>query len=179
MAYLDQCGFSPSQPVSYSWMLPGQRKTVPDEHPQGRRVNAIGVLLPFGERPALWWDTLARTLRAEDVVTIIEAIPRGPGELLVVLDNASIHHSHILHEAWARWQERGIRLYYLPPDSPELNRIEPLFGVIKHTEMPQRTYPTVAALTDAIDHAFTRCEQRLLAKTRLPAETQHEPCPAA
>ena len=179
MAYLGECGFSPSQPVSYSWMLPDQRKLVAYEHPQRRRVNAIGVLLPFGEQPALWWDTVARTLRAEDVVAIIEAIPRGPGEVLVVLDNAAIHHSHILHAARARWQERGIHLYYLPPYSPELNRIEPLFGVIKHTEMPARTYPTVPALEDAINHTFTRCEQRLLAKTRLPAEMQHALRPAA
>lgn len=173
MAYLDECGFSPSQPVSYSWMLPGQPKLVPYEHPQGRRVNAIGVLMPFGEQPALWWDTVGRTLKAEDVVTIIEAIPRGPGELLVVLDNASIHQSHILQEARRRWQETGIRLYYLPPYSPELNRIESFFGVIKHTEMPERTYPTIQALKIAINHAFTRCERRLL------ATTQHQFRPAA
>jgi transposase len=173
MAYLDECGFSPSQPVSYSWMLPGQRKLVPYEYPQGRRVNALGVLLPYGDQPTLWWDTVARTLTAHDVLTIIEAIPRGPGELVVVLDNASLHRNQTLDAAAPRLQEQGIRLYYLPPYSSELNRIEPYFGVIKHTELPERTYPTVEALTEAIDRAFTRCEQRLLGKM------QHELRPAA
>jgi transposase len=164
LAYLDECGFSPSQPVNYSWMLPGQRTLVPYEYPQGRRVNAIGVLLFAGDQRALWWDTVARTLTAHDVLTIIEAIPRGPGELVVVLDNASIHHNQTLAAAAPRLQEQGIHLYYLPRYSSELNRIEPYFGVIKHTELPERTYPTVEALQEAIDRAFTRCEQRLLAK---------------
>jgi transposase len=173
LAYLDECGCSPSQPVSYSWTLPGQRKLVPYEYPQGRRVNALGVLLPYGHQPALWWDTVARPLSAQDVLTIIQAIPRGAGELVVVLDNASIHRNQTLDAAAPRLQAQGIRLYYLPRYSPELNRIEPYFGVIKHTELPERTYPTVEALQEALDCAFTRCEQRLLGKM------QHELRPVA
>jgi putative transposase len=49
-AYLDECGFSPSLPVSYSWTLRGERKLLPYENPQGRRVNAISVYLPFGSQ---------------------------------------------------------------------------------------------------------------------------------
>jgi putative transposase len=116
---------------------------------------------------------VARTLTAHDVLTIITALPRGPGELVVVLDNASIHRSQTLQAAALRLQDQGIRLSYLPRYSPELNRIEPSFGVIKHTELPERTYPTVEALRAAIDRAFTRCEQRLR------GNMQHELRPAA
>jgi transposase len=144
----------------------GRRKRVPYESPQGRRVNALAVWLPCGPGRALWWDAVPRTLRAEDLLLILEAIPRGPGELVVVLDNASSHRSHAVRDALPRLEERGIRLYYLPPYSPELNAIEPLFGVIKSTEMPERTYPTVPALLDAVNAGFARCETRLLAETR-------------
>jgi hypothetical protein len=41
LAYLDECGFSPSQPVNYSGTLAGECKRVPYENPCGRRVNAI------------------------------------------------------------------------------------------------------------------------------------------
>lgn len=44
---MDECGFSPSLPVSYSWTLKGIRKLVPFENPQGRRANAISVYLPL------------------------------------------------------------------------------------------------------------------------------------
>lgn len=120
-------------------MLPKQRKRVPYEHPRGRRVNAIGVLLPYEDVPALWWDPVPRTLTAHDVLTIIEAIPRGPGDRVNVLDNASIHQRSPMHEARPGRQERGIHLDDLPAYSPELNQIEPFCGVIKHTELPERT----------------------------------------
>lgn len=199
MAYLDECGFSPSQPVSYSWTLKGERKLVPYENPQGRRANAISVYLPFGRqagrqaeggpsldlkpngtpvdgKPELWWDVVPRTLRSEDVLTILEAIPRGKGgkgALVVVIDNASIHISHVIQDAKPALRRKGIHLYNLPPYSPELNLIESYFGVVKHTEMPERTYPTMPSLLSAIDTAFTNCEQRL------PDPAQHELRPAA
>lgn len=175
LAYLDECGFSPSQPVSYSWTLKGERKLVPYENPQGRRANAIAVYLPFGRQaskeqlvvqPALWWDVVPRTRRVEDVRLILEAIPRGNGALVVVLDNAPIHISHVVKDALPRLRRKGIQLYYLPPYSPELNLIEPFLGVVKHTEMPERSYPTMPSLLTAINQAFTSCEQRLLNQTQ-------------
>ena len=180
LAYMDECGFSPSQPVSYSWTLKGVRKLVPYENPQGRRANAISVYLPFGrqagdeqvEQPELWWDVVPRTLRAEDVLAILEAIPRGDGALVVVLDNASIHVSHIIRDALPRLRRKGIHLYRLPPYSPELNLIESFLGVVKHVEMPERTYSTMPSLLTAINQAFSRCEQRLLNR----AQHQLRPC---
>jgi putative transposase len=166
LAFLDEVGFSPSQPVSYSWALRGQRKRVPYENPEGRRVNALAAWLPWGPQRSLWWDAVPRTLRSEDLLLVLEAIPRGSGELVVVLDNASLHRSHLVQAALPALAERGIRLYYLPPYSPELNAIEPLFGVIKGTEMPDRTYPTVPRLLDAVNAGFARCEARLLDQTQ-------------
>jgi transposase len=116
-----------------------------------------------------------RTLRSADLLLVLDAIPRGGGALVVVLDNASLHRSHVVQEALPGLAERGIRLYYLPPYSPELNAIEPLFGVIKGTEMPARTYPTIPALLGAIDAAFARCEARLLDETRRRTRRQLRP----
>ena len=166
LAFLDEVGFSPSLPVSYSWTLRGRRTRIPYENPEGRRVNALAVWIPWGPRRSLWWDAVPRTLRSEDLLLILEAIPRGEGELVVVLDNASLHRSHLVQEALPALAERGIPLSYLPPYSPELNLIEPLFGVIKSTELPERTYPTIPALLDAVNAAFARCEARLLQETR-------------
>ena len=168
LAYLDEVGFSPSQPTSYSWTPRGQRRRIPYENPEGRRVNALAAYIPHGSRRSLWWDAVPRTLRSEDLLLVLDAIPRGAGELVVVLDNASMHRSQTVQQALPELEQRGIRLYYLPPYSPELNAIEPLFGVVKHTEMPERTYRTVPLLLDAIDAAFLRTERRLL--ERMPQQ---------
>lgn len=53
----------------------------------------------------------------------------------------------------------------LPPYSPELNSIEPVFRLFKHQEMPERRYPMVADLTTAIDTAFSNYRSKLHAKS--------------
>jgi putative transposase len=164
LVYLDECGFSPSQPVTYSWVLPGERKVVPYENPQGRRVNALAMLVPYGPRPSLTWDEVPRTLTSADLLVMLDGIPRGEEPVVVVLDNAAIHHSKVVHAAVPELAGRGIALYYLPAYSPRLNEIEPYFGVLKQYEMPERTYDTNDALCAAINRGFTALETRLLAR---------------
>src|SRR5262245_57342089 len=43
VADLDEVGFAPTLPTSYSWYPVGERLKVPYEAPQGRRVNALGL----------------------------------------------------------------------------------------------------------------------------------------
>lgn len=47
---------------------------------------------------------------------------------VLVMDNARIHHGGRIDELAA---ERGIRILYLPPYSPDLNPIEKAFSVLK------------------------------------------------
>jgi transposase len=166
LCYLDECGFAPSQPVSYSWTLRGQRKRVPYENPRGRRVNLLAALVQDGPTPSLTWDQAPRTLSSLDLLAFLAGIPRAAGQpLVVVLDNGSSHSSRLIKDALPQLWAKRIYLYYLPPYSPELNAIERVFRVIKHYDLPERTYTTVAALATAIDCAFTRYEARLLEKT--------------
>jgi len=165
LVFLDECGFSPSQPVNYSWTLPGERKRIPYENPQGRRINALAMLAPYGPHPSLTWDHVPRTLRSEDLLVMLEGIPRGPEPVVIVLDNAGLHRSKVIQAARPALEEQGITFYYLPPYSPELNAIEAYFGVIKRQEMPQRSYRTLDELDTAINVAFQRQETRLLTRS--------------
>ena len=47
-----------------------------------------------------------------------------PASRIVVLDNAAIHKGEPMRERRRQWGLQGLYLYYLPPYSPELNRIE-------------------------------------------------------
>ncbi len=152
--------------MSYSWTLRGQRRRVPYENPRRRRVNVLAALVVDGPTPSLTWDQAPRTLTTADLLAFLDGIPRPAGQpLVVVLDNGSIHVSRLVKAALpALWAKR-IYLYYLPPYSPELNAIERVFGAIKHHGLPERTYTTLTALETAIDAAFSRYEDQLLAKT--------------
>jgi putative transposase len=162
LAFLDECGFAPSQPVNYSWTPAGMRKAQPYENPCGRRVNAIGILIAGGPGPMLIWDKVPRSLKSEDLLLVLQDVPKCKGRLVVVLDNGSMHVSHVIKEALPELKQQGIAFYYLPPYSPELNAIERIFGGIKHHDMPERSYATVDALMDAVDQAFTAAEARLV-----------------
>ncbi len=48
VCHVDEAGFAPTLPGSYSWYPVGERLRIPYEAPQGRRLNAIGGLFSHG-----------------------------------------------------------------------------------------------------------------------------------
>jgi putative transposase len=48
VCHLDEVGFSPTLPTTYSWAPVGTRIVVPYEAPQGRRVNGMGAYFTAG-----------------------------------------------------------------------------------------------------------------------------------
>ena len=51
---------------------------------------------------------------------------------IVLIDNAGIHKGDLMEKKRRQWAKHGLYLYYLPPYSPELNRIEILWKRAKH-----------------------------------------------
>jgi transposase len=152
--YLDESGFAPSLPTGYSWCLPGQRKRVKYEYPQGRRVNVLAAYRPDGSDPWLGAQAFERTLHSDDLLAYLGALPDAAVPRVVVLDNASLHISKVVKAQRRALAQRGIYLYYLPAYSPELNRIEPVFRQVKYQEIPVRSYTARAALRQAVEHGF-------------------------
>jgi transposase len=74
---------------------------------------------------------------------------------VVVLDNASAHVSTAFTAAQPALEAAGVTLYYLPPYSPELNRIEDLWRHVKYEELPVRSYRTLDDLRTAVEGART------------------------
>ncbi len=144
--YLDQCGFAPTLPTAYTWALPRQRKRVKSEAPQGRRVNAMAAYRPYGGRPRLDVFTAERTWDSYDFLAFVRSLPWSKVPRVVVLDNASLHTSGVVRRARAGLAAAGIYLYFLPPYSPELNEIEPVFRQVKYQEIPVRSHATRAGL---------------------------------
>lgn len=75
---------------------------------------------------------------------------------VVVEDNYSVHHSQAVKEGMPVLEAAGVRCFFLPPYSPELNEIEPLWRQVKYQDLPDRSYTTATALQEAVDGALTR-----------------------
>jgi hypothetical protein len=134
------------------------------EAPQGRRVNALAAYRPYDRAPRLDVFAAERTWRAYDLLGFLAALPWSKVPRVVVLDNAALHTSKIIRAARADLGRRGIYLYFLPPYSPELNEIEPVFRQVKYHEMPQRSYTTRLGLREAVEAGFTGYGRRLRPK---------------
>jgi len=170
LQFLDESGFAPSFPVSYTWARQGTRPLLPYEAPQGKRVNVLGALAPLAATPSFTYRLTTGKLTADAVLdflwadlgglaTPLGALPDGfarPRPLVVVLDNASAHVAKRVTAQRDLLAAAGIHLFYLPAYSPHLNRIEPLWRQIKYHEVQVRSYPTLDALIAAVTQALDR-----------------------
>jgi len=163
--YLDECGFAPSLPTGYSWSLPGQRKRVRYEYPQGRRVNVLATYRPFGDAPRLRATAFERTLTSDDLLEYLRGLPAASVPRVVVLDNAGLHISKAVKAQRKGLARQGIFLYFLPSYSPELNRIEPVFKQVKHHEIPRRSHKAKAELRSSVEDGFESYGRKLDAKS--------------
>src|SRR5262249_45885468 len=110
LIYLDECGFAPSQPVTSSWVRRGARKRVPDENPEGRRINALAALSWQGTDHALYWVSTPGSYTADHIVRFLQALPVVAVPTVIVLDNAGIHLSQVVRDATPALRTTGIHL---------------------------------------------------------------------
>lgn len=77
------------------------------------------------------------------------------GQITVVIqDGASFHRSQETQQHWSTWQEQGLFIFFLPPHSPQMNRIEEEWLHLKRHELRAQLfedeYDLVLALIEAI-----------------------------
>jgi hypothetical protein len=80
---------------------------------------------------------------------LMAMIERVKKPMVVILDNASIHRAKKLKPYWDLLAEKGMKFYFLPPYSPELNRIELLWHKMKYEWLPFKTF-----MPDELDQAI-------------------------
>lgn len=54
---------------------------------------------------------------------------------VIIHDNASIHRSKLAKKQHQIWSKQGLNLFFLPPYSPEMNRIEEQWLHLKRQEL--------------------------------------------
>jgi transposase len=138
LLYFNESGFSPIPPVQYGRARVGQTRSVePLAHRQ--RVNVLGALRHDGQ---LVWTTQQRPTTRDDVIAFFDQIADQSHSVprIVLLDNAGIHKGDAMEKQRRRWAKKGLCLYYPPPYSPEIDRIEILW---KHAKYFWRRFASV------------------------------------
>jgi len=70
----------------------------------------------------------------DDVIAFFDQVAAQPHEVprIVLIDNAGIYKGEPVDKKRRQWAKLGLYLYYLPPYSAELNRIDILWKNAKH-----------------------------------------------
>ena len=134
LAYLDEAGFSQVHPNRSARTPKAERHLI--EAKRGKRLNVLAAMLSTGELfSAKLWQTTTSDLFIGFLGLLQERFAKP---ITIILDNASIHKSKATSRAVKFLETKGVTLYFLPPYSPELNRIEKLWHLMKHTWMKVR-----------------------------------------
>lgn len=131
LAYVDEAGFSQVHPNRSAWTPTGERHLI--EATRGRRLNVLAAMLSTGKliSAKLW-----QTTTGEAFTGFLSLLREQVGQpLTVILDNASIHKKKSEMYILKHLESIGLKLYFLPAYSPELNRIERLWHKMKYTWM--------------------------------------------
>ena len=131
LAYVDEAGFAQVHPNRSAWTPVGERHLI--EAKRGKRLNVLAAMLSTG---GLFSAKLWQTTNSDAFVGFLGLLREHAGKpITVILDNASIHKAKSNAHITKFLETQGVTLYFLPPYSPELNRIEKLWHLMKHTWM--------------------------------------------
>lgn len=130
LLFFDESGFSQNPLIQSGWSAVVQALGI-EPLSNGERVNVLAALR---HDDTLRWRIQRRPTVRDDVIAFFNdlaaqehTVPR-----IVVLGNASFHKGEQIEQCRKKWMAQELFLYYLPPYSPELNRIE-IFGTRLNT----------------------------------------------
>lgn len=140
LLYLDESGCCPESPLSYGYGQIGQQKSIAQKTRKGRRVNIMGV---WEEEKRFEYTLKVGTYNTKSYLRFMDwqaerAMKRlfETGKLTIIIhDNASIHRAKLVQKRHQIWSKQGLSVFFLPPYSPEMNRIEEQWLHLKRQEL--------------------------------------------
>jgi len=127
LVYIDECAIKEEVTRPYGYAEKGEKiqgKT------QGKRPHKINMVAALSGQEILAPFTFEGTMNADlfNAYLCYVLLPLVAIGAIIIMDNARYHLSEETRELI---EEKGCRLIYLSPYSPELNRIEKYWGILK------------------------------------------------
>ena len=136
-------------PILKCWMKKGQQKRLPMATGK-RQSQVLAGVLNWRTEEVICREVA--TCNSEAMITFFEWLFTEvyPTETIVlVMDNASWHHSYAVQAALSLFEERVLVLW-LPPYSPDMNPIERFWKHLKATACANFLYSSIEQLLDNI-----------------------------
>ena len=127
LVYIDESAIKEEVTREYGYAIKGEKvqgKT------QGKRPHKINMVAALNGKKILAPFIFEGTMDSDlfNAYLYLVLLPLVPFGAIIIMDNAKYHLSEETRELI---EEKGCRLIYLSPYSPELNRIEKYWGILK------------------------------------------------
>jgi len=138
------------QALSKTWFPIGQQKIIPT-YGKHHGAKLVGILnYETGKVYVEEHDRYDAQVFLGFLKNVLLKYPTG--KIVMILDNARIHHAKLLEEFLASNKYR-LTLVFLPPYSPNLNMIEELWGWLKQSVINNVFFATLSEIRSAV-HTF-------------------------
>ena len=139
------------------WVPPETKDPVLLHHPTRKSVGYFGAVRLRDGKFVYQQEKLM--FNAETFFGFLKmlrtASSRSGRRVFVITDNVRYHHAR-LHKEWRAHARREFVLEYLPPYSPDLNPIERVWKLTRRQATHNRYFPTLDAVSDAVEDTFSR-----------------------
>lgn len=120
---------------------------------KSKRLNVFGLLSRDNQLQAY---SCEQAMNGELIIAFLDDFAKQTKQkTVVVLDNATIHHTEAFEEKIEEWQEQDLHIFFLPTYSPHLNLIETLWRKIKYEWLKPQHYLSWQTLTTAVEEIIT------------------------
>ena len=151
IAYVDETGIDTYLYREYGWSLRGEPLIGLVSGRKYKRTGIVAAMMGKDIYEPLQYDgTMNSTLFETWFETRL--LPVLPKNAVIVMDNAAFHRKSKL---FPMVEKTGHRLVFLPPFSPDLNRIEFFWSWLKR--FIRKILPSATSLDDAVCSAFQVC----------------------
>lgn len=145
------------QAIQRTWFLKGKQRIIPT-YGQHKGVKLIGALnYETGEIFCVEEETYDAVVFKSFLSRILSFYPTG--KIIMILDNARIHHAKLLH-GFLEENVNRLELVFLPPYSPELNLIEGLWKWLKESVINNVFFPNVQKIKLKVREFIHNVNQR-------------------
>ena len=142
--------------IGYTWFPKGKQRKIPT-YGQHQSVKLLGVLNYETGSVFCMQDS---SFDAQTFLRFLEHVLKEypTGKIVLVLDNARIHHAKLIQPFLEEHKER-LELLFLPPYSPNLNPIEGLWKWLKTSVVYNVFYDSVQDIRKNVQAFITEINQ--------------------
>ncbi len=156
LLYEDEAVFQQAGTLSRTWALKGIGTEVKSE-PCRKSVKAFGAVNVTDKESPRWHFHFAETFNSGSFIEFLTfVLRRYEGQkVFMILDNVRYHYAGVVKE-WLEARKDSIKLFFLPPYSPEFNATECVWRLTKRKATHNVYFPSKQKLHSRLFRRFNR-----------------------